>query len=157
PRDGCVTIAVNAESAPARTHASEDMRDANTPAMRAVSGAAAAARSASPYLLFRRNTINPRTTSGPNTSIAMYARVTRRPPMRNVGNPLGSGYWKPAPAVALSARANPTTNAPTASVATTLMILGAFRSRRTTAASATPPTSPPIARPNGNATQYGIC
>src|SRR2546423_930045 len=85
PWVGAVRIAVNAENAPARAHASEDILEANTPDIRAVSGAAAAARNASPYRLRRRNTARAITSSGPRMSIAEYDGVTSNAPMRNVG------------------------------------------------------------------------
>src|SRR5688572_9796191 len=65
PWVGWVMIAVKADSAPARAHAREDIREEKTPAILAVSGAAAAARSANPYLLHRRNTIRATTSRGP--------------------------------------------------------------------------------------------
>src|SRR5438552_16347841 len=65
PWVGAVRIAVNAENAPARPHASDDIREENTPAIRAVSGAAAAARRASPYRLRFRNRARASTSTGP--------------------------------------------------------------------------------------------
>src|SRR5438552_16338855 len=101
PCVGCVRIAVKAESAPASAHASDDIRDANTPAIRAVSGAADAARNARPYLLRRRNTTRATTMTGPRKSIPEYAGVTASAPIWNDGRCDGIGYRKPAPAVVL--------------------------------------------------------
>ena len=69
PCVGAVRIALNAESAPAMAHASEDMRLANTPDMRAASGFAAAARMPRPNLLRFRNSAIAMTATGDRISI----------------------------------------------------------------------------------------
>src|SRR5438445_9464098 len=119
PCVGWVRIAVNADRAPARAQARDDILEAKTPAIRAVSGAAADALRASPYLVRRRNTMSATTASGPRNSIAEYAGVIRSAPIWNVGSPEGSGYRNPAPAVVLMETARPTRSCPTPSVATT--------------------------------------
>src|SRR5438067_1574912 len=91
PCVGAVRMAVNADSAPARAHASDDIRDANTPDIRAVSGAAAAARRASPYRLPRRKMASAITMAGPRISIAEYDGVTSSAPMWNDGRNEGWG------------------------------------------------------------------
>ena len=62
-------MAVKAESMPAMAHAIDDIRPAKMPDMRAASGLADAARSASPKRLRRRNRASAMTTTGPSTSI----------------------------------------------------------------------------------------
>src|SRR4051812_32727926 len=104
PFDGSTRMAVNADTIPARAHASDDMRPAKMPAMRAASGLADAARMPRPKRLRRRNTARAMTTMGPNTSMPMYACVSRRAPRLNSGSPGGLGYLNPADAVGLKAK-----------------------------------------------------
>src|SRR5438477_8344638 len=117
PCVGAVRMAVNADSAPAMAQASDDIREENTPDIRAVSGAAAAARRARPYRLRRRNTAIAMTKIGPRISIAEYDGVTSSAPMRNVGRNDGWGYSVPAPAFWLMANASAARSCPTPSVA----------------------------------------
>ena len=92
---GATRIAVNVESAPPIAHASVDMRDANTPAMRAASGFAAALRSARPKRLRRRNTASPTTSSGAKNSIPVAAGWTISVPTSKRGRPGGGGKNSP--------------------------------------------------------------
>src|SRR5213592_1591702 len=89
PCVGAVRIAVNPDNAPAIAHASEDMRLAKTPDMRAASGFAAAARIASPNLLRLRKNAMAMTAIGDRISIPEYARVTSRGPKLRCGSPAG--------------------------------------------------------------------
>ena len=69
PCVGCVRIAVNADNAPAIAHASDDIRPAKMPAIRAASGFAAAARIASPNRLRLRNNAIASTARGERKSM----------------------------------------------------------------------------------------
>ncbi len=69
PRVGLSRTTVRHASAPLSDHASVDIRPANTPAIRAASGLAAAARIDSPYLLYLRKSTRARTTTGLTSSM----------------------------------------------------------------------------------------
>src|SRR5689334_7010396 len=87
PWDGNTRIAVNVDSAPARAHASDDIRAAKMPAIRAASGLAAAERMATPYFVHRKKPTTAPTTTGAKNNMPEYAGVMRRAPISNTGTP----------------------------------------------------------------------
>src|SRR5204862_7333057 len=124
---GCVTIAVNADSAPAIAHDSDDIRPAKMPAIRAASGLAAAARIARPKRLRLRNNAIANTMMGESSSIPVYDGVTRKTSIVNVGRPVGSGKTEPEEALLLMTAAKATSTEPMPRVTTMLIRRGALR------------------------------
>src|SRR5690242_9754889 len=95
--------------------------------------------------------------TGLRRSIDEYARVTSNTPMWNCGLPGGCGNVEPDDTEPLTTAENASRKLATPRVGTRLMILGALRSRRTTATAARAPELPDTTSARAKAIQYGKC
>src|SRR5437764_9426984 len=102
PCVGAVRMAVNADSAPAIPHASDDIRLAKMPDMRAASGLAAAARIARPYRDLMRKRASASTNTGDRNNMPEEARVTRSAPTLKTGCHHDREYSEPTDAEELT-------------------------------------------------------